>query len=278
MLVLSTFPGADLLGMAFESEGFTVVQGPDVIFGRDIRAFHPPPGRFDGVIGGPPCQAFSTLAHLVRANGYEPRFGNLIPEFERVVAEAQPEWFVMENVTAAPVPRVVGYGIHHFEWDHGWVPGSDGIGESQQRRRRFSFGWRAGGAVDLRRWIAPAALEAMEACRTVTQRPVNNSDTAKGRVQAASAVVGDLRVVPVKIGGSGRIKRTAVTSSDGGASKRMTRYTLADACELQGLPRDFLDQAPFTASGKLQAVANGVPMALGRAIARAVRAALAERP
>lgn len=36
-LVLSLFPGADLLGMAFEQEGFCVVQGPDVIFGRDVR-------------------------------------------------------------------------------------------------------------------------------------------------------------------------------------------------------------------------------------------------
>lgn len=46
LLVLSMFPGADLFGMAFEAEGFCVVAGPDVIFGRDIRNFHPPAGRF----------------------------------------------------------------------------------------------------------------------------------------------------------------------------------------------------------------------------------------
>lgn len=39
-LVLSLFPGADLFGMAFEAEGFCVVTGPDVMFGRDIRDFH----------------------------------------------------------------------------------------------------------------------------------------------------------------------------------------------------------------------------------------------
>jgi DNA (cytosine-5)-methyltransferase 1 len=53
----------------------------------------------------------------------------------------------------------------------------------------------------------------------------------------------------------------------------MNRYKLPEACRLQGLPEDFLDHAPFTAQGKLQAVANGVPLAMGRAIARAVKQA-----
>ena len=79
-LVLSLFPGIGLLDHAFELEGFCVVRGPDVLWGGDIREFHPLCGRFDGVIGGPPCQCFSSLARLVEANGYyEPKFGNLIP-------------------------------------------------------------------------------------------------------------------------------------------------------------------------------------------------------
>lgn len=73
-----------------------------------MKSFHPPAGKFDGVIGGPPCQAFSSLANLVRARGCEPRYGNLIPEYERVVREAEPRWFIMENVRAAPVPEVAG--------------------------------------------------------------------------------------------------------------------------------------------------------------------------
>jgi hypothetical protein len=66
----------------------------------------------------------------------------------------------------------------------------------------------------------------------------------------------------------------AVTSSDGGASVRMRRYRLPEACRLQGLPEDFLAEAPFTAQGKLQVVANGVPLPLGRALACAVKQAL----
>ncbi len=95
-LVLSLFPGIGLLDMAFEEQGFCVVRGPDVLWGGDIGRFHPPAGRFEGVIGGPPCQCFSPLARIVRAKGKEPRYGNLIPEFEGCVAEAQPEWFLEE--------------------------------------------------------------------------------------------------------------------------------------------------------------------------------------
>lgn len=93
-LVLSLFPGADLLGRAFESAGFTVVRGPDVLWGGDIREFHVPRGKFDGIIGGPPCQ-FASTAALTGTNAE-----NLIPEYLRIVEEARPTWAVMENVRA----------------------------------------------------------------------------------------------------------------------------------------------------------------------------------
>jgi len=51
-------------------------------------------------------------------------------------------------------------------------------------------------------------------------------------------------------------------------------YSLEDACELQGLPRDFTEHMPFRKDAKLKAVANGVPLPMGRAIARAVKRAV----
>lgn len=51
-------------------------------------------------------------------------------------------------------------------------------------------------------------------------------------------------------------------------------YTIADMCRLQGLPEDFLDDAPFTKFGKRKVIGNGVPRPLGLAIARAVRQAM----
>src|SRR5689334_12026263 len=57
--------GIGLLDMAFEDEGFTVVRGPDLLWGGDVKRFHAPSGHFVGVIGGPPCQAFCRLVHIV---------------------------------------------------------------------------------------------------------------------------------------------------------------------------------------------------------------------
>ena len=124
MLVLSLFPGADLLGLAFEQAGFVVVRGPDVMLGQDIRDWHSLPGRFDGVIGGPPCKMFSRVC-----KGNTPTQGNLIPEFERVVAESQPGWWVMENVPGAPVPDAARWSAVLDAWM---------FGAGQHRRRRFS--------------------------------------------------------------------------------------------------------------------------------------------
>lgn len=266
MLVLSLFPGIGLLDAAFEEEGFCVVRGPDVIWGGDIRRFHPPSGKFDGVIGGPPCQAFSSLANLVRANGHQPRFGNLIPEFERCVSEAQPAWFVMENVPAAPEPSIEGYGCKSFLLDNSALAGEDGFGLEQRRVRRFTFGMRERRSEDvpsLLRWVDLAVFLLPDEERS-------------------SAVLSDLRETPVAIGGSGKRKcrHKTVVSHPGlevkarQESVRMARYRLSDACRLQGLPEDFLADAPFTAEGKLKAVANGVPLPMGRAIARAVKEAL----
>jgi len=263
-VVLSVFPGIDLLGRAFEEAGFCVVRGPDVLWGGDIRSFQPPAGVFAGVIGGPPCQSFSRLVNLIRAQGREPRFGNLIPEFERVVAEASPEWFLMENVPGAPTPTVEGYVVRSFLLNNRWCPDERGIGAEQNRERRISFGTGDGRALEIEFALldAPLHFVAVTGCHEARRKPPNT-------------VLGSLDRVPVKIGGNGKFKAT-VTSSDGAGKVRQTRYTVEEACRLQGLPEDFLADAPFTKEGKLKAVANGVPLPMGRAIARAVLAALAK--
>lgn len=53
------------------------------------------------------------------------------------------------------------------------------------------------------------------------------------------------------------------------------RFTFEESCVHQGLPADFLAGSPFTKEGKYRVVGNGVPLPMGRAIARAVREALA---
>jgi DNA-binding XRE family transcriptional regulator len=61
VLILSLFPGIGLLDKAFEEEGYCVVRGPDPLWGGDVRNFHPPAGRFDGIIGGPQPMKPKTL-------------------------------------------------------------------------------------------------------------------------------------------------------------------------------------------------------------------------
>jgi len=48
-LILSVFPGIDLLGEAFVLEGFCVVRGGDPALGQlGIEHFHPPVNKFVG--------------------------------------------------------------------------------------------------------------------------------------------------------------------------------------------------------------------------------------
>ena len=255
-MMLSTFSGIGMLDEAFREElGECIVSSGDLIWGEfyDIKRFHPPRGVFFGVIGGPPCQSFSSLVHLVRATGYEPRFGNLIPEFERVVAEAQPRWFLMENVTGAPSPAVDGYTVREQVLNNRW------FGAEQNRVRRFCFG-----SLDpsINPWahLEVALFEPYETYVTVSSNVGGySSEKAKERhtvthgngfgstaeyyKRQSTAVVSDLRDTPVKVGGSGKVKRRvsgSVTAAHGGGLPRpkgqMVRYSLADACELQGLP------------------------------------------
>ena len=238
-LVLSLFPGIGLLDMAFEEEGFCVVRGPDLLWGGDIRRFHPPAGRFDGVIGGPPCQAFSQMVHMViQRHGESAVADNLIPEFERCVLAAQPAWFVMENVPAAPLPAVAGYVVSDVVLNNRW------LGGTQERKRRISFGIRGVSAITLSQYIEFSIFELAE------WHPAIMASRGQG----------------VKMGSPGKVKKTY--------NRKPSSVYFADSLRAQGLPTDFLAKSPLTSEGKQKVVGNGVPLPMGRAIARAVREAL----
>lgn len=216
-LVLSLFPGIDLLGRGFEAEGFCVVRGPDVVWGGDILEFNPPKGKFAGVIGGPPCQKFST-ANPDR----DPAAGMvLVREFIRCVAAAAPDWFLMENTPGVPRIDVPGFTIQLFSLN------AAECGGRQRRNRIFQFGSRDGTSLVCDRGDTPEKLE-----------------------------------------------RTCL-ASEGSHPRRKSwnrvthRRTWEDFCELQGLPRNF--QLPgMSVSASYRAVGNGVPIYMGRVIARAV--------
>ena len=137
MLILSIFPGVDLLGRGFELEGHCVVRGPDLLWGGDVRTFHPPPGKFDGLIAGSPCQDFSRK----RRKRQTPPTGyglEMLSEFVRVALEAQPDWWLLENVPTVPDVQVPGYVVQRLDLN------ARECGSAQDRLRHFQFGSRQG--------------------------------------------------------------------------------------------------------------------------------------
>jgi len=237
-LVLSLFPGIGLLDRGFEEEGFTIVRGPDLLWGGNVKRFHAPAGRFDGVIGGTPCQPFTTLRPLIlKVHGKLAE--DLIPEFCRVVDEAQPDWFVMENVRRAPLPLVTGYKVHAPLFDNRW------IGGEQSRLHRFSFGTRDGRSLNTH--AEEVALE----CAAFSRRCM-----ARGGWRP-------------KLGRGGRLRSHSMS-----AYGYKTAAVFREYRRLQGLPDDW-DLPGFTVEAKIRALGNAVPLPMARALARCVRRALA---
>ena len=241
-LVLSVCPGLDILGMGFEDAGYCVVRGGEPMFGqRGIEGFHPPAGKFDGVIGGPPCQMWATPGNLhpdvVRIN--------LIPEFERVVLEAQPAWFLMENVTRAPIPLVDGYEIVDrkiYAWE---------LGNPQRRYRRFTFGGKPPVA-----FLWPHGQKPPRGAVTLISK--HNGAQMPGQREVAQTLTGTLSTQRLRAG------EKAARGDNG-----KTTYTLAQYTEGFGLPEEW-DAPALLKAYKFKVLGNAVPLQVARALAEAV--------
>jgi DNA (cytosine-5)-methyltransferase 1 len=143
-LVLSLFPGAGLLDAGFTQAGFAVVRGPDTLLGQDIRRLTLTgidESRFEGIIAGPPCQDFS------RARRRPPSGHGLamLEELARLITEAQPAWFLVENVPGIPTLAFDSYTNQRFN-----LFASD-FGLPHRRNRSFQFGSRSGRSLTIPR-------------------------------------------------------------------------------------------------------------------------------
>lgn len=149
--VLELFPGAGIFGKGFEDSGYCVVRGPDLITGGDVRRFKGKRNLTDGVIGGPPCQNFSLMNR-----SRDPEKGlAMLAEFERIVLEIMPKWFLMENVASVPDMKIDGY-----TWQRIDIRSSE-FGLKNRRLRHFQFGSRldCNKAIVLEREDDPAARD-----------------------------------------------------------------------------------------------------------------------
>ncbi len=136
---ISLFSGAMGLDLGLEESGFEAVvcvendkscvktieiNRPHLPYHRDItqattkeilKTAKLKVGEADLVVGGPPCQSFSTAGK--RLSTKDPR-GNLIYNFLKVVSEAKPRFFVMENVKG-----LISAAINHRPLDkRGIIP------------------------------------------------------------------------------------------------------------------------------------------------------------
>ena len=161
-LVLSLFPGIDLLGRAFQAAGYCVVRGPDTLLDDPIEAWSGTTG-FDGVIGGPPCQNYSD------ANRHRnPDEGDrLLREFLRIIEESQPTWFMIENVRNIPDVAARGYHVQRLD-----ITDAE-CGGPQWRLRHIQFGHRAALII---RPARTNAARSVTRCPTLTTAPAGAGD------------------------------------------------------------------------------------------------------
>lgn len=160
MRVVDLFCGCGGLSLGFENAGFEVVAGYDnwpaaiKVYSRNfshpisqldlsdtakaseqIREYRP-----DMIIGGPPCQDFSSAGLRNEDNGR----GNLTLSYAEIIANIKPEWFVMENVatitktrkltSAREIFKLAGYGLTQTVLDASYC------GVPQKRKRFFLIG------------------------------------------------------------------------------------------------------------------------------------------
>ena len=216
-LILSLCSGIGLLDKAFKEQGFCVVSAGDIILGShyDIRDFAAVKNKFDGIIGGTPCQDFSTLKRdrpgLENSYSYE-----MILEFKRIVLEANPTWWLLENVAGVPNIEIDGYSHQRLDINQSWF-------EDVTRLRHIQFGHKENKYLQIE--------------RNVTNR-YEKTVIAPGQIKQSCALANDNR-------------------------------SFKELCKLQGLEDNF-DLTSFNVQGKKRAVGNGVPLSIGRALAKAV--------
>jgi DNA (cytosine-5)-methyltransferase 1 len=170
-------------------------------------------GAIDILVGGTPCQSFSTAG---RRKGLDDARGNLAIEFCRLAGRLRPRWIVWENV-----PGVL---VSNAGWDFGAILGAlaelgygcawrvldaQFFGVPQRRRRVFIVGylgdWRRAAAVLLEpESLCLATLarrKAQEVVGTITAQGVGTSYPNDNEAQAGHLIllVGNNTSEPINI-------------------------------------------------------------------------------
>lgn len=310
--IVSLFTGAGGLDLGFEEHGFEPVICVDndseacktlaknrprwPVFEGDIRHFRPPHARVDGVIGGPPCQGFSTAG---KGNPDDPR-NFLWREYFRVVKQTRPRFVLLENVAGMALTK----NRHHleelltsledlgFHMNWGVLDAAD-FGVPQHRRRLILIGARAMPIELPKRTVAnhrtvKQAIGDLISRRAAPNHSPNHHAPHVAKRWAALAegetdplyhrakLFADRPSATIRAGGGYGPKGDHLAGFHPPIHYSLPRQlTVREAARLQGFPDSWLFEGSKTAQGRQ--VGNAVPPPLASAIAAQIRLALTSR-
>ena len=295
--LLDLFAGCGGLSLGFAEAGFEVAAAVDnwpealAVYRRNFR--HPAieldlgdvqlakavlsewTGGVDGIVGGPPCQDFSSAGRRVEADR-----ADLTEKFAQLVAAFMPKFFVMENVgraaKAAALRRAVGIVESRGYTVARVVLDASRCGVPQTRKRLFTIGFLDEEGTDR----AMRALTEGLAAEPMTLRdyfgssldvehyyrhPRSYSRRAVFSVDEPSPTVRGVNR-PVPSGYPGHPGDTAPVAAG------LRPLTTAERAMVQTFPADFWFGATKTAAEQM--IGNAVPVKLAQYVAEAVREGL----
>lgn len=292
MKTVDLFCGCGGLSLGFLKAGFDVVAGFD-FWDEAIEVYrknfnHPvikqdlmnvsesvekiTPYAPDIIIGGPPCQDFSSAGKRNENNGR----GNLTVSYAKIISEIKPEWFVMENVErikktqkivdAIKIYKDAGYGLTYTVLD------ASLCGVPQKRKRFIMIGHlgSADGFMDfaLQEKLAKAPMTVADYfgneldVKYYYRHPRSYARRGIFSVNEPSPTIrGVNRPMP---------EGYKIHSNDPVAYKDGVRsLTTKERSMIQTFPKDFVFLGSKT--NQEQMIGNAVPVNLGKYIAEAIK-------
>ena len=288
--VCELFCGAGGMGLGF-SRHFHVTDAIDILpeavktYGanhpetdarqKDVRNLSGARGDFDGitgVIGGPPCQAWSR--RNIRKDANDPR-AVLLDEYMRIVEEVRPRWFVLENVVTVPKvakrdvaekAKTLGYEVYSA-----CLNAAD-YGAAQTRRRWIVIGCREGTIRNFQtvrpRTVREAFGDLRDNWGLMRSSPETLARLAVATTDEWAAMNGEYRNMI-------RLQWDAPAPTVCNPKKvymvhpgECRNISLAEAAALQGFPPDYIWHGSETTIAQM--IANAMPAEMAAAVAGAI--------
>ena len=243
---------------------------------RDVRNLSGARGDFEGVtgiIGGPPCQAWSR--RNIRQTPDDPRAA-LLDEYIRIVEEVRPRWFVLENVVT--VPKAAKQGVAEkaktlgYEVYSACLNAAD-YGAAQTRRRWIAIGVRGGASLAP---IAPSPARTVRQAFSGIRENWGVMQSSPGTLaRLAAATADEWAAMNGEYRNMIRLQWDVPAPTVCNPKKvymvhpgECRNISLAEGAALQGFPPDYIWHGSETAIAQM--IANAMPAEMAAAVAGAI--------